>query len=157
MRGSVIAKYYIYNPSLQVSSSSPPYLYSWSKFGREAEFIVVLYLKLKGWNIQLSKGSRGPADIIATRDFKKWLIQVKSSTLIPRLKGSEVKRLRKMAQKDKGHAVIATLQPIQTAMGMSTTEEQKILESYTKDTAILQFGNYVMSFYSLIDWKILRP
>ena len=144
---------------MQVSSSSspPPYLYSWSKFGREAEFIVVLYLKLKGWNIQLSKGSRGPADIIATRDFKKWLIQVKSSTLIPRLKGSEVKRLRKMAQKDKGHAVIATLQPIQTAMGMSTTEEQKILESYRKDTAILQFGNYVMSFYSLIDWKILRP
>ena len=139
------------------SSSSPPYLYSWSKFGREAEFIVVLYLKLKGWNIQLSKGSRGPADIIATRDFKKWLIQVKSSTLIPRLKGSEVKRLRKMAQIDRGHAVIATLQPIQTAMGMATTEEQKILESYTKDTAILQFGNYVMSFYSLIDWKILRP
>jgi Holliday junction resolvase len=132
-------------------------LYSWSKFGREAEFIVVLYLKLKGWNIQLSKGSRGPADIIATRDFEKWLIQVKSSTLIPRLKGSEVKRLRKMAQRDRGHAVVATLQPIETAMGMSMREEQSILGSYTKDTAILQFGNYVMSFYSLINWKRLRP
>ena len=132
-------------------------MYSWSKFGREAEFIVVLYLKLKGWNIQLSKGSRGPADIIATRDFEKWLIQVKSSTLIPRLKGSEVKRLRKMAQRDRGHAVVATLQPIETAMGMSMREEQSIFGSYTKDTAILQFGNYVMSFYSLINWKRLRP
>ena len=132
-------------------------MYSWSKFGREAEFIVVLYLKLKGWNIQLSKGSRGPADIIATRDFEKWLIQVKSSSLIPRLKGSEVKRLRKMAQRDRGHAVVATLQPIETAMGMSMREEQSILGSYTKDTAILQFGNYVMSFYSLINWKRLRP
>ena len=77
----------------------------------------MLYLKLKGWNIKLSKGSRGPADIIATRDFKKWLIQVKSSSLIPRLKGSEVKRLRKMAQRDKGQAVIATLQPIETTIG----------------------------------------
>jgi len=157
LRRSVIAKYYKSSFSLQVSSSSPPYLYSWSKFGREAEFIVVLYLKLKGWDIQLSKGSRGPADIIATRDFKKWLIQVKSSTLIPRLKGSEVKRLRKMAQRDRGHAVIATLQPIQTAMGMSMTEEQKTFGPYTKDTAILQFGNYVMSFYSLINWEVLRP
>jgi Holliday junction resolvase len=141
---------------LQILSSSPN-LYSWSKFGREAEFIVVLYLKLRGWNIQLSKGSRGPADIIATRDFEKWLIQVKSSTLIPRLKGLEVKRLRKMAQRDRGHAVVATLQPIETAMGMSMREEQSILGSYAKDTAILQFGNYVMSFYSLINWKRLRP
>ncbi len=132
-------------------------MYSWSKFGREAEFIVVLYLKLRGWNIQLSKGSRGPADIIATRDFEKWLIQVKSSTLIPRLKGLEVKRLRKMAQRDRGHAVVATLQPRETAMGMSMREEQSILGSYAKDTAILQFGNYVMSFYSLTNWKRLRP
>jgi Holliday junction resolvase len=141
---------------LQVSSSSP-YFYSWSKFGREAEFVVVIYLKLKGWNVQLSKGSRGPADIIATRDFNKWLIQVKSSNLIPRLKGSEVKRLRKMAQRDRGHAVIATLQPIETVIGTSMTDEQNILGLYTKDTAILQFGNYAMSFYSLIDWKRLRP
>ena len=117
----------------------------------------MLYLKLKGWNVQLSKGSRGPADIIATRDFKKWLIQVKSSNLIPRLKGSEVKRLRKMAQRDRGHAVIATLQPIETVIGTSMTDEQNILGLYTKDTAILQFGNYAMSFYSLIDWKRLRP
>jgi Holliday junction resolvase len=141
---------------LQVSSSSP-YSYSWSKFGREAEFVVVLYLKLKGWNIKLSKGSRGPADIIATRDFKKWLIQVKSSSLIPRLKGSEVKRLWKMAQRDRGHAIIATLCPIETAIGTSMTKEQNILRLYTKDTAILQFGNYAMSFYSLKDWKTLRP
>ena len=157
MRGSIIAKYYAFgDSSLQVSSSSP-YLYSWSKFGREAEFIVVLYLKLKGWNIQLSKGSRGPADIIATRDFKKWLIQVKSSTLIPRLKGSEVKRLRKMAQRDRGDAVIATLQPIETAIIRSMTEEQNAPGLYTKDPQVLQFGNYAMSFYSLIDWKRLKP
>jgi Holliday junction resolvase len=157
LRGSIKPKYYTsQTPSLQVSSSSP-YFYSWSKFGREAEFVVTLYLKLKGWNIQLSKGSRGPADIIATRDFTKWLIQVKSSTMIPRLKGSEVEQLWKMAQRDGGQAVIATLQPIETAIGISMIEEQNMLEAYTKDTVILQFGNYAMSFYSLIDWKRLRP
>ena len=141
---------------MQVASSTH-YFYSWSKFGREAEFIVTLYLKLKGWKIQLSKGSRGPADIIASRDFTKWLIQVKSSTIIPRLKGLEVKRLRKMAQRDGGEAVIATLQPMETVIGMSVTEEQNLCGVHTKDTATVQFGNYVMSFYSLIDWKRLRP
>ena len=139
------------------TSSPPSYYYSWSKFGREAEFVVTLYLKLRGWNIQLSRGSRGPADIIATRDFIKWMIQVKSSTKIARLKGYEVKRLQEMAQRDGGQAVIATLQPIETAIIRSMTEEQNALGLYTKDPAVLQFGNYAMSFYSLIDWKTLKP
>ena len=139
------------------TSSSSPYFYSWSKFGREAEFVVTLYLKLRGWNIQLSRGSRGPADIIATRDFIKWMIQVKSSTKIARLKGYEVKRLQEMAQRDGGQPVIATLQPIETAIIRSMTEEQNALGLYTKDPAVLQFGNYAMSFYSLIDWKTLKP
>ena len=139
------------------TSSSPSYFYSWSKFGREAEFVVTLYLKLRGWNIQLSRGSRGPADIIATRDFIKWMIQVKSSTKIARLKGYEVKRLQEMAQRDGGQAVIATLQPIETAIIRSMTKEQNALGLYTKDPAVLQFGNYAMSFYSLIDWKTLKP
>ena len=139
------------------TSSSPSYFYSWSKFGREAEFVVTLYLKLRGWNIQLSRGSRGPADIIAIRDFTKWMIQVKSSTKIARLKGYEVKRLQEMAQRDGGQAVIATLQPIETTVIRSMTEEQNALGLYAKDPAVLQFGNYAMSFYSLIDWKRLKP
>lgn len=139
------------------TSSPPSYFYSWSKFGREAEFVVTLYLKLRGWNIQLSRASRGPADIIAIRDFTKWMIQVKSSTKIARLKGYEVKRLQEMAQRDGGQAVIATLQPIETEVIRSMTEEQNELGLYAKDPAVLQFGNYAMSFYSLIDWKRLKP
>ena len=132
--------------------------YSWSKFGREAEFVVALYLRSRGWNIELSKGSRGPADIIATnRNYTKWMIQVKSSAKIARLKGYEVKRLQEMAQRDGGQAVIATLQPIETAIIRSMTEEQNELGLYTKDPEVLQFGNYAMSFYSLIDWKRLKP
>src|SRR2546428_9842681 len=86
--------------------------YSWAKFGREAEFVITIYLKLRGWNIeQLSKGSRGPADIIASYKSTKWFIQVKSSTSLPRLKGYEVKRLREIAEISAGLAVIAILRP----------------------------------------------
>ena len=85
------------------------------------------------------------------------MIQVKSSTKIARLKGYEVKRLQEMAQRHGGQAVIATLQPIETAIIRSMTEEQNALGLYTKDPAVLQFGNYAMSFYSLIDWKTLKP
>ena len=131
--------------------------YSPSQFGRDAEFIIALHLISKGWQVKLSKGSRGPADIIAIRDFTKWMIQVKSSTKIARLKGYEVKRLQEMAQRDGGQAVIATLQPIETAVIRSMTEEQNALGLYAKDPAVLQFGNYAMSFYSLIDWKRLKP
>ena len=37
------------------------------------------------------------------------------------------------------------------------TEEQNALGLYTKDPEVLQFGNYAMSFYSLTDWKRLKP
>ena len=50
--------------------------YSWSKFGREAEFVVAIYLRSCGWDVQLSRGSRGPADLIATQGSTKWLIVV---------------------------------------------------------------------------------
>ena len=51
-----------------------------SNFGREAEYIVGLYLKSKDWNVYFSKGSRGPSDIVAMKDQLIWLIQIKSGT-----------------------------------------------------------------------------
>jgi len=44
----------------------PLHAYCRSKFGREAEFVVAVYLKSRGWIVKLSKGSRGPADIKAS-------------------------------------------------------------------------------------------
>src|SRR5215831_1118203 len=88
-----------------------PSLPSLSKFGREAELVVGIYLQHYGWNVWLSAGSRGPADIIATRSSRKWLIQVKSSNKIPVLKGREVNQLKDMAKSADGLPVVATLQP----------------------------------------------
>src|SRR5215475_11753794 len=86
------------------------------RFGREAEFIVAVFLKARGWNLEISKGSRGPADIIAMRDRIKWLIQIKSSILIPRIKNYEIKRLIELAELVCASAVIATLQPSYAAI-----------------------------------------
>src|SRR2546422_7975856 len=86
-------------------------LYSWSKFGREAEYIAALYLKSIGWDVRLSPASRSPADIIANCDSSKWFIQVKPSSGIPRLKGYEVKRLMELAKSKCGIPVVSTWQP----------------------------------------------
>ena len=111
-------------------------LYSWSRFGREAEYVVALYLKSLGWGIVLSRGSRGPADIIANRDGTYWFIQVKSSGGVPRIRGYEIRRLKDLAASMGGLPVISTFQPFRN--GFST-------------------GNYSILFYMLDNWQILDP
>ena len=112
--------------------------YSWSKFGREAEYVVALYLKSAGWvDVRLSPGSRGPADIIASCPKARWYIQVKASSGIPRLKANEISRLMKLASENNGHAVISTLQPILSR--------------------VFSTGNFGVNFYKLDGWNVLDP
>ena len=112
--------------------------YSWSGFGREAEYVVALYLKSIGWrDVRLSPGSRGPADIVASRPGAIWLIQVKASSGIPRLKTREIRSLKKMASERKGTAVVSTLQPF-SAGAFST-------------------GNFAVNFYEIDSWTSLDP
>ena len=111
-------------------------MYSWNRFGREAEYVVALYLKSLGWEVSLSRGSRGPADIVASIEDVKWFIQVKSSGAVPRLKGYEVKRLIDMAGEKGGLAVVSTLQP--SGQGFS-------------------IGNFSISFYLLDSWQPVDP
>lgn len=99
----------------------------------------------------MSRESKGPADLIATQGSTKWLIQVKSSGKIPRLKGRELKQLRKMAESANGHPVIATVQH-KTILASSSTKKIIVTEgSETKSAA------YGISIYSLVDWKIMYP
>ena len=111
-------------------------MYSWSKFGREAEYVVALYLKTIGWDVRLSPASRGPADIVATCKDAKWFIQVKASSGVPRLKGFEVKRLKVLAESKGGLPIVSTFQPFPG--GFST-------------------GNYSILFYLLDSWKLMDP
>lgn len=139
---------------------------SWCKFGRDGEFVVAIYLYSCGWKVQLSRGSRGPADIFATRRSNKWLIQVKSSKKIPSLKGQELNRLKQMAKSVDGLPVIATVQPKETAIAVSKGG----LRSVDSTESAIQIGKeataggrrgdstpYRIFLYSLIDWKMVYP
>jgi Holliday junction resolvase len=132
--------------------------YSWSRFGREAEFVVAIYLQSCGWDVQLSRGSRGPADLIAIQGSDKWLIQVKSSSNIPSLKGQELKQLRKKAKSVNGHPVIATVQHKDTVMSKGSVDSSRgvaLRGIARREEADL--ASYGIFLYSLLDWEIMYP
>ncbi|MGH9953099.1 MAG: hypothetical protein ACRD5J_15895 [Nitrososphaeraceae archaeon] len=133
--------------------------YSIGTFGREAEYIVALYLRFVGWQVRLSKNSRGPADIIAVfnsrNNQKKWLIQVKSSRKIPRIKGYEIVRLTAAATIAGGDPIVATLHPM-------IVNESKELTNFSEDIdhdSSLAISNrrFAIAFFYLPDWSIIRP
>jgi len=132
--------------------------YSWSRFGREAEFVVAIFLQSCGWDVQLSRGSRGPADLIATHGSDKWLIQVKSSSKIPSLKGHELKQLRKMAKSANGHPVIATVQHKDTVTSKGSVDYSGgVPVRGIARTEGADLASYGIFLYSLLDWEILYP
>jgi Holliday junction resolvase len=111
--------------------------YSWREFGRDAEFVVASYLKSKGWDVRISKASRGAADIVASKEKKTWCIQVKASTKSPHIMSHEIQRLKNFAMSIEGDAVFATVQPWQVSeYGVS-------------------LGSYMIFLYSLDNWAIL--
>jgi hypothetical protein len=85
--------------------------YSPSQFGKDAEFITALYLISRGWEVKLSKGSRGPADLMAKKDLILLYIQIKASSKLPRIKGSAITQLKNKSFMDGALPVVATLQP----------------------------------------------
>ncbi len=138
---------------------------SWSKLGRNAEVEVAILLGLFGWNVKLSPGSRGPADLLARRKSDKWLIQVKSSRKFGRLKGLDLKKLKDLAVRTDGLPVLALVRPRITAM----TEAKKTIPSdhidqNTHDNRLISETTklpapsfYEILFHSLVDWTIKEP
>jgi hypothetical protein len=133
--------------------------YSVGTFGREAEYIVALYLRLIGWQVRLSKNSRGPADIIAVFDSekrqKKWLIQVKSSRKVPRIKGHEILRLIAAASIEGGDPVIATLNP---TIRNDSDELTYFSKNGNHDSSLaLSSRRFAVTFFYLPYWSMIRP
>jgi Holliday junction resolvase len=133
--------------------------YSIGTFGREAEYIVALYLRLIGWRVLLSKNSRGPADIVAVLDSekeqRKWLIQVKSSRRTPRIKGHEMLRLIAAASTAEGDPVVATLHPsIGNHDGQLITTSEIVNQGTKLASSDRRFA---VDFFYLPYWSIIRP
>jgi Holliday junction resolvase len=113
--------------------------YSFSRFGRDAEYLVGLYLKSNDWNVYFSKGSRGPSDIVAIKNEMIWLIQIKSSTKIPKIHGYEIQNLIKLSDKiDNSFPVLSLVSP-----NISCNAHANSVSS----------GDYLLNFYLLPDWK----
>jgi Holliday junction resolvase len=143
--------------------------YSASQFGRDAEFIIALYLISKGWQVKLSKGSRGPADLMAKKDLILLYIQIKASSKLPRIKGSNITKLKSKSNLEGALPVIATLQPFlqlsnhnketmtittTTTTTTSTAAKPAIKKSINKnEEKKIEFKIY---FYNLYDWSRLE-
>jgi Holliday junction resolvase len=133
--------------------------YSISTFGREAEYIVALYLRLIGWQVRLSKNSIGPADIVAelnsNKKQRKWLIQVKSSRRIPRIKGHEILRLIAAASIAEGEPIIATLHP---TIGKDMDQLINHFKNVNCDSKLVSSDRrFGLSFFYLPCWSEIIP
>jgi Holliday junction resolvase len=73
--------------------------------GRIAERKIANDLESKGFgNIRRSAGSRGPADIYAQKDGRKYYVQVKSGS--SRASSDEISKLRELAKERGGTAIV---------------------------------------------------
>ena len=125
--------------------------YSPSQFGRDAEFIIALYLLSKGWEVKLSKGSKGPADLMAKKDLMLLYIQIKASSKLPRIKGSAISKLKSKSFMDGALPVVATLQPMFPLLD----HDEKILnnDSITLSVEKKDKMEFKIYFYDLSDWS----
>ncbi len=125
--------------------------YSPSQFGRDAEFVIALYLLSKGWEVKLSKGSKGPADLMAKKDLMLLYIQIKASSKLPRIKGSAISKLKSKSFMDGALPVVATLQPMFPLLD----HDEKILnnDSITLSVNKKDKMEFKIYFYDLSDWS----
>jgi predicted AAA+ superfamily ATPase len=125
--------------------------YSPSQFGKDAEFIIALYLLSKGWEVKLSRGSRGPADLMAKKDLILLYIQIKASSKLPRIKGSTITKLKSKSITDGAVPVVATLQPIFPIVN----SVKNIINNDTINLSIKKQDkmNFKIYFYDLSDWS----
>lgn len=125
--------------------------YSPSQFGKDAEFIIALYLLSKGWEVKLSRGSRGPADLMAKKDLILLYIQIKASSKLPRIKGSTITKLKSKSITDGAVPVVATLQPIFPIVN----SVKNIINNGTINLSIKKQDkmNFKIYFYDLSDWS----
>lgn len=126
--------------------------YSPSQFGKDAEFIIALYLISKGWEVKLSKGSRGPADLMAKKDLILLYIQIKASSKLPRIKGSAITQLKNKSSMDGALPVVATLQPTFPCVDhdKKTVINNDSINMSVKKKDKMDFKIY---FYDLFNWS----
>ena len=135
--------------------------YSKSRFGRDAAWIIALNMMSLGWNVKLSKGSRGPVDLFASKVSELWYIQIKASSRAPRIKSGEIDKLIDFASADGANPVVATLQPLLDRDNNRTLFVSKLLiQEQNQKHGIYEahtFQRFALFFYQLPSWSQIVP
>ena len=111
----------------------------------------------KGWDVKFSRGSRGPADLYASKESEEWYIQVKASTKAPRIKGLDILRLEKLALLAGACPVLALLQPSINANPILSPLSERLTGQESDCGSIGRLQRFYLSFYNLINWSKLEP
>lgn len=130
-------------------------LYSRSKFGRDAEITIALHIMSKGWDVKFSRGSRGPADLYASKESEEWYIQVKASTKAPQIKGLDILKLEKFALSAGACPVLALLQPSINSLPVLSSEISG--RHVGRDCSVDLLQQFFLSFYNIVNWSKLEP
>lgn len=100
------------------------------KYGRNKERQVGKYLTKKGWDVWIARGSRGPCDLFAAKNFRKWCIQVKASrkTQITSsvFSSKAERRLKNAATRKKAIPVLALV--AQNTVGFYSVRNYRLLD-----------------------------
>lgn len=135
--------------------------YSKSRFGRDAELIIALKMMSLGWKVKLSKGSREPVDLFASKESDLWYIQVKASSRAPRIKSGEIDKLTDCASADGANPVVATLQPLLDSANNGTLSVSKFLKQDRNQKhdicEVDPFQRFSLFFYQLPSWRQIVP
>ena len=133
--------------------------------GIAAEFQVSLALQKMGWKTAISPGSRGPADIMATKGGSKWFIQVKvrkNPSQIP-LKPTEESKLFAHSDARGGIPVVALVTEIPGGLLMvesNIRDSQKpflIRGGHGNFVAIELENNWVLFLFDLRTGSSIEP
>lgn len=132
--------------------------------GRSTEIQVSQILQRLGWETKLSPGSKGPADIHANRNGKKWCIQVKfRSDGISGLNWSEESQLLAHSAKCGCKAIVAivTRYPGGLLLNASNARDDKnpfVIRNKSGSFFAIEIDhNTALFFYDLPDGKKIEP
>lgn len=132
--------------------------------GRSTEIQVSQILQKLGWKTKLSPGSKGPADMHADKNGRRWCIQVKfQGDGIRGLNWSEESQLLMHSAKCscKPIAAIVTRYPGGLLLNASNVRDKKnpfVIRKKTGSFFAIEIDqNTALFFYNLLDGKKIEP
>lgn len=133
--------------------------------GRDVEIRIFKLLKKLGWKTNLSPGSRGPADITASKKTTRWCIQVKFRGRMEGaiMKSSEWRYLTKHSKKFNCIPVIATVAKVPGNLMMNSNYYRDVKNpEIIRDRSGIFVGadledGFITFFHNILNGSVVEP